>query len=157
MSTAAQIVDVLLEADDLDPKAFVQNNNLYPAPKIRTTFSKITLHGQDEEGGDPDYEEEHGWEDEEGQDVEVDEFDREDGLDVADVAAKWLLDKGANYEASSSHFHPGIWYSAQPVGDFGEASETTYSFHLEGFTPEEEEKIFYKLFPRRDPQMRLPI
>lgn len=153
MSEATQIVDFLLESDDIDPKRFVQVNNLYPIPKIRTTFSKITLG----DGEDADYDEEHGFEDEEGQDVEVDEFDREDGLDVADVAAKWLLDKGANYEASSSHFHPGIWYSAQPEGDFATASETTYSFHLEGFTPEEEEKIFYKLFPRRDPQMRLPI
>jgi hypothetical protein len=147
MSHAHQIVNNLLEADDFDSKAFVVNNHLYPNPKIKTTFSKITL--RDDEG---DYDEEHGYEDEEGQDVEVDEFDREDGLDVADVAAKWLLSKGANYEASSSHFHPGIWYSSQPEGDFATASETTYSFHLEGFSPEEEEKIFYKLFPRRNPQ-----
>jgi hypothetical protein len=152
MSEAEQIVNRLLETDEVDPKDFVEKNNLYAFPKIRTTFSKITL--RDDEG---EYDEEYGFEDEEGEDFEVDEFDREEGLDVADVAARWLLDKGANYEASSSHFHPGIWYSAQPEGDFATASETTYSFHLEGFTPEEEEKIYYKLFPRRDPQMRLPI
>lgn len=153
MNAAEQIVFALLETDEVDPKAFIEKNNLYAFPKITTTFSKITLR----DGDEGDYDEEHGYEDEDGHEVEVDEFDREDGLDVADLAAKWLLDKGANYEASSSHFHPGIWYSSQPEGDFATASETTYSFHLEGFTPEEEEKIFYKLFPRRNPQMQLPL
>jgi hypothetical protein len=153
MSAAAQIVDVLLEGDDIDPKAFVQANNLYPMPKIKTTFSTITWDGT----GDPDgYEEEHGYEDEEGQDMEVDEFDREEGIDVADVAARWLWDNGVA-EPSSSHFHPGIWYTSSEDTDMTTGASTTRNFHLEGFTPEEEEKIFYKLFPKKDPQMRLPI
>lgn len=159
MSVAGQIVAFLLENDEqIDPKAFVEKNHLYPIPKIRTTFSKIRW--RDDAEGDPNgYDEEHGFEDEEGQDVEVDEFDREEGLDVADVAANWLRSEGVG-EASSSHFHPGIWYSGYPEQDYHTGWETTRSFHLEGFTPEEEQEIFYRLFPKRrprDPQMQLPL
>ncbi len=147
MSTAAQIVDVLLETDDIDPKAFVQANNLYPIPKIKTTFSKVTWH--DDANGDPDaYDEEHGYDDEEGQEFELDEFDREEGVSLARVVADWLRNRGV-FEASSSHFYPGIWYSAEPEQDMHTGASTTRSFHLEGFTPEEEQDIYYLMFPRR--------
>lgn len=147
MSTANKLVDALLESDDIDPKAFVQNNNLYPSPKIKTTFSKITWHEDGE--GDPDaYDEEHGYEDEEGEEFEIDEFDRNDGIDLAAKVSRWLRDKGV-IEASSSDFHPGVWYSSEGEQDMHTGANTTRSFHLEGFTPEEEQNIFYLLFPRR--------
>jgi hypothetical protein len=153
MSEAEQIVDVLLETDEVDPKAFVTANHLYPIPKIKTTFSRITWG----DTGDPDdYAEEHGFEDEEGEEFEIDEFDREDEIDLATKVAAWLRDKGVS-SGSSSHFHPGIWYTGEGETDYRSGAETQRSYHLEGFTPDEEKDIFYKLFPPRDPQMRLRI
>jgi hypothetical protein len=147
MSTAIQLVDALLEADDFDSKSFVVNNNLYPNPKIKTTFSTITWHEDGE--GDPDaYDEEHGYEDEDGQEFELDEFDREEGVQLASVVAAWLRNRGV-VEASSSDFHPGIWYSSEGEQDMRTGANTTRSFHLEGFTPDEEQDIYYLLFPRR--------
>jgi hypothetical protein len=149
MSVADQIVNVLLESGDIDPKQFVTSNNLHPNPKIKTTYSKITWHGAG--AGDPDaYDEEHGFEDEEGEDFELDEFDREDGIDIPKKVARWLRDKGV-IEASSSHFHPGIWYSNEGYPDMRTGAHTTRSFHLEGFSPDEEQQIFNLMFPPRRP------
>jgi hypothetical protein len=136
------------EADEIDPKAFVTNKNLYPIPKIKTTFSTVTW--REDGAGDPDaYDEEHGYEDEDGEEFETDEFDREDGIDVADKVVQWLRSKGVS-EASSSHFHPGIWYSSEPETDMRTGASTTRSFHLEGFTPQEEQEIFSFLMARRN-------
>jgi hypothetical protein len=147
MSEARQIVAFLLETDEVDPKAFITANHLYPIPKIKTSFSRITWH--DNADGDPDaYDEEHGFEDEEGEEFEIDEFDRDDGIDLATKVAKWLRNKGV-IEGSSSHFHPGIWYTSEGDINYRTGAETQRSFHLEGFTPEEEEAIFYQVFPRR--------
>jgi hypothetical protein len=147
MSNAHQIVNNLLEADDFDSKAFVVNNNLYPIPKIKTTFSRVTWHEDGE--GDPDaYDEEHGYEDEDGQELELDEFDDQEGVQLAGVVATWLRNRGV-MEASSSHFHPGVWYSSEGEQDMRTGANTTRSFHLEGFTPDEEQDIYYLLFPRR--------
>lgn len=144
MSVAGQIVEALLENDEINPKDFVINNGLFAYPKIKTTFSTITW----DDTGDPDgYEEKNGYEDEEGHEVEVDDFDREDGKDVADLATRWLWDHGV-VEPSSSDFHPGVWYTSCEDRDMTTGAITTRSFHLEGFTPEEEQKIFTLLFKR---------
>ena len=140
MKLAEKIVGVLLETDE--PKDFVYDNGLLVLPKIKTTFSTIKW---GDTGNPDDYEEEHGYEDEQGQEMEVDEFDREDGKDVADIAARWLWDHGV-IEASSTEFHPGIWYTSAEDTNATTGETTTRSFHLEGFTPEEEQKIFKTLF-----------
>ena len=148
MNDAEQIVAALLENEDpVDPKDFIDQRGIQVTPKITTSYSKVRWH--DDADGDPDaYDEEHGFEDEEGEEIEVDEFDREDGMDVAEKAARWLRDKGY-LEPSSSHFHPGIWYSAYSEGYDRDGWNVTRSFHLSGFSPEEEEKIFNLLSARR--------
>ncbi len=104
---------------------------------IRTTFSRITpAEGEDEE---PD--EEHGWIDEEGVDMEPDEYDREEGLSAVDKAVKFLEREGVT-EASSSAFHPGVWYSTEySVTDYSTGEEEQRSYHLKGFTPDEEREV----------------
>jgi hypothetical protein len=104
---------------------------------IRTTFSRITpAEGEDEE---PD--EEHGWIDEEGVDMEPDEYDREEGLSAVDKAVKFLEREGVT-EASSSAFRPGVWYSTEnSVTDYSTGEEEQRSYHLKGFTPDEEREI----------------
>jgi hypothetical protein len=148
MYKALAIVDALLEMEqdefdfsaypdtEFDPKGWSQDNVPYKFPKIKTTFSKITWH---EDGdGDPDaYDEEHGYEDEEGDRIEVDEFDREEGLDICAVAAKWLKNKGVSMSASEG----ADWYSTEPHTDMHTGEITTKSFHLEDFSPDEEARI----------------
>ena len=82
MTTAEQIVAYLLENEGpVDPKDFIDQRGIQVNPKITTSYSKVRWH--DDADGDPNaYDEEHGFEDEEGEEIEVDEFDREDGMDV---------------------------------------------------------------------------
>ena len=91
MSRATAIVDKLLEAeDDFDPREYL----LMPAPsagrRIRTSYS--TYDEESLEAGDAL---EHGWEDEEGVEMDLDKWDIEDGITVAQKAAKFLKDQGA--------------------------------------------------------------
>jgi hypothetical protein len=143
---ALAIVDALLEADDFDPKGWSQDNLPFLHPKIKTTFS--TVKWSDDADGDPDaYSEEHGYEDEEGEEMQVDDFDREEGVNVAQKAIHWLRHAGAT-EPSSSQFHPGVWYSSEPSQDYRTGASTTRSYHLEDFRPEEEREIYYALTGR---------
>lgn len=104
---------------------------------IKVTFTTIT---PGEEG--EDYGEEHGWIDEVGSEIELDDYDREEGVTIADKAAKFLEDEGAS-EASSSHFHRGIWYSTSDDDvNYRTGEHTQRSYHLYGFTPAEEQEIF---------------
>jgi thioredoxin reductase (NADPH) len=105
--------------------------------KIVTTFSRTTPAGEDEY---PD--EEHGWIDEEGTDMEPDEHDKSDGLTAVSKAVRFLKNEGA-IEASSSHFNPGVWYSTEyQTIDYGTGTDEQRSFHLKGFTIEEEKEIW---------------
>ncbi len=107
---------------------------------IRTTFSRTT---PGEEGEEPD--EEHGWIDEDGVDMEPDDVDREEGLSAVDKAVKFLKKEGV-MEASSTAFHPGVWYSTEwSVTDYGTGEEEERSYHLNGFTPAEERNIYREL------------
>ncbi len=77
-----------------------------------------------------------------GHDCTPDEYDVEDGRTAVDNAVKFLEDDCYVSESSSSHFDVGAWYSASPESDYSTGDETTYNYHLEGFTPEQEEQIF---------------
>lgn len=107
--------------------------------RILTTYEVITP--ESAEAGDA---EERGWHDEEGHSCEPDEYDKEDGLSAVDIAVKFLRNKGACH-ASSSHFHAGVWYSTEGEQDYRTCAETTYSFHLKGFSAQEEKDIWTKL------------
>ena len=101
------------------------------------TFSPESL-----ESGDV---EDQGWKDEEGESMIPDEYDYEDDITAVDKAIDFLKKNGAN-EPSSSHFNTGVWYStSDPDIDYKSGNETYYSYHLKGFTPEEEQEIFQRI------------
>ncbi len=101
---------------------------------IRTTFELITP--ESAELGDAA---ERGWIDEEGQDMTPDSYD-EEGTTAVDKAVTFL--RYHHSYPSASKFHVGVWYTCQYDEDYS-TGETEYrSFHLVGFTPEEEELIY---------------
>lgn len=139
MSRASVIVNKLLEADEFDARAFLLEPPLDNDRRIRTSYSRITPESA-EEGENSD----SGWLDEEGESMEVDPEWDEEGTTPAQKAADWLKQNYAAH-ASSSHFNSRVWYSTgyETIGYTGEEEER--SFHLSGFTPEEEQEIFDKV------------
>ena len=129
-----------LEDEIGDLKAYaLQHGNGPQNQRIVTTFSTITP----ESAAQGDFAE-TGWEDEEGFDCTPDEFDEEEGKTVADIAAKFIYEKGA-VSQSSSHFYPGAWYSTDMQDtDFVTGEQTEHNFHLVGFTPEQEQEVWNK-------------
>lgn len=96
---------------------------------IKTTFAQITP----ESASVGDFSE-TGWVDEDGEEFES-----------VDEAIRWLKRQGIT-EASDSDFRSGIWYSTDfSTIDYEDGTEEQNSFHLEGFTEEEEKKIFKAL------------
>jgi hypothetical protein len=104
-------------------------------PAIRVYYQ--TVGNMDEDGS---YDEECG---EEGEiDCTPDEFDIEDGLTAVDLAVKALIDRGATI-GSSSWYTYGFWYNTTGEKlNYRTGESTTYSFHLEGFSEQEEIQIF---------------
>lgn len=76
--------------------------------------------------------------------LELDKYDREEGLDWVDIAVAYLADEGVQ-EASSSRFHPGIWYSVYGDADFKTGDRENRTYHLKGFPPDEEREIYKAL------------
>ena len=108
--------------------------------RIATTYQTVTPESA-EQGDYAD----QGWEDEEGESMLPDEYEIEDGVTAVDKAVRFLLDKGGN-EPSSSHFNTGVWYSTpDPDRNYRTGEEKYYSFHLKGFSPEEEAEIFNRI------------
>lgn len=133
------LVDLLLE-NDLDPKAEIMRMDVHPFPKIRISFSRHRF-----VEGSEDPEEERGWEDEDGHEFELDEYDAEDGKTITSLAADWLKNEGV-IEASSSRFEPGTWYTGPGAEDYIDGWDEEFGYHLVGFTEEQEAEIFYKVF-----------
>jgi hypothetical protein len=109
-------------------------------PLIVTTFQIVTPESA-EQG---DYEE-TGWIDEEGHDCTSD--------DVVDVAVAFISEQGSVKPSDYPACSPGhTWYTqTDPVQNrayFEQGREETHSFHLRGFTPEQEVAIYAKLKER---------
>jgi len=137
MSRATAIVDKLLEADDFDAREYFLSTPSMPGHRISVSYHTVTP--ESAELGDYA---DHGWIDQEGEDMDVDPQWDDEGITPATKAVKFLNDRGAAV-ASSSHFHTGIWYSSYPqVVDYAAGEEETRNYHLSGFTPEEERFIF---------------
>lgn len=108
-------------------------------PRVRISYEVITEESARE--GDAA---ERGWENEDGE-LMID--DGEDREDLVDNTVRFLQDNGA-MDASSSHFHPGVWYTTSDPDTDMRTGETTYrSYHLVEFTPEEEREIFNEVNP----------
>jgi hypothetical protein len=154
--TSAKQADILMVANDAAlegqydrAEALLRQGD----QRAIATAYKTTTPESAEEGDWAD----HGWEDEDGEDIEVtaDEIEAEHEAGshapvsdaIAEVAAKWLRDHGA-YETSSSSFYAGIWYSTPfEVSDYGTGEERSEDFFLRDFTEDEERRVF-ELFKR---------
>lgn len=120
-------------------------------PHIKISYTRIVWVDPEDPDG---YEDEHGWIDEEGVEFEPDEYDLEEGMtpseSIVEQAAAFLKDNYAVNPSSAPGFHIGIWYSSDfEVTDYGTGEEEERSYHLYGFTPEEEEAIWREVTSRR--------
>lgn len=70
----------------------------------------------------------------------LNDFDREIGVDILDQAVAYLLNDGAE-ETSASFYHPGVWY-VSGTRQLNNNSLEQSTWHLKGFSEEEEAKIF---------------
>lgn len=112
-------------------------------PRIRVTFETVT-----EESARDGEVAERGWEDEEGEPMlDEDDPDREE---VVENAVEYLTSNGAT-EPSSSAFHRGVWYRQTDADINYRTGAARYrSYHLVGFTAEEEREVFEELFGSTD-------
>jgi hypothetical protein len=108
--------------------------------RITSTYQVVTP----ESAEDGDYAE-HGWNDEEGELIECDDWDIDENISLVDKAVSFLRNKGA-HESSSSHFNIGCFYSTvDPDVNYTTGEETYYTYFLNNFTEKEEEEIFNKI------------
>ena len=119
------------------PRAVLENSRA-GGRRIKTTYSRVKPTG---DSSDYPYEEDHGWLDEEGASMEPDDYDRQEGTDAVDKAVTFLRDEGA-VQASSSQFHPGVWYSTESEQDPRTGEWEEKSFHLYGFTEDEQRQVY---------------
>jgi hypothetical protein len=93
-----------------------------------------------------------GFENEDGDLIVPDEFDTkedEEGneipLTVSELAVKYLQDHYIS-EPSSSCFYPGISYSTEhTIEDYSTGETESRSYHLKGFTEDQEREIYSAL------------
>lgn len=115
-----------------------------PRPRSITVY--LTTYVPPEEDEEP---EEPEAESEGNHPIVLDEHDRELGVTAADVAVDFIRD-GGGHEPSSTSFHPGIWYSTgYETTDYSTGEEEERTFHLSGFTEDEEREIFGEIMRRR--------
>lgn len=76
--------------------------------------------------------------------IDIDEWDKADGLSVSDVVAKFLKDKGIT-DFSASFFHPNGWYVKEGEMDMYDGSYTNYSFHLKNMSDEQKREVYEKI------------
>lgn len=113
---------------------------------IATAFTTITA----ESAAAGDYASK-GWEDKEGDEIEVDAGDIENEVDegsqvpvtdaIVDKAVQWLRDHGAT-STSSTRFHRPVWYETEFLMDYSSGEEKQEEFFLRNFTEQEEKRIF---------------
>lgn len=145
---AAEFIEV--DEPEEEEEGVLEEGDDEDVPLIRISFTRITRGDSDDSD---DYEEEHGWIDEEGVEFEPDESDIEDGMteseSIVNQAVDFLKKEGVS-EASSTAFHTGVWYSTEyETIDYGTGEAEERSFHLKGFSPEEEAEIFKHVTRRR--------
>jgi hypothetical protein len=106
-------------------------------PNIKTSYTEIWWPHPE-----LDYEEEHGWVDEEGYRLESDPDDDEC---VVGNAVRFLQRAGTT-EPSSSGYHKGLWYSwPGSEQDYRTGRGRTEASHLDGFTEEQERAVFFSM------------
>lgn len=150
MSNAILIVNRLLEDEgdeEFNPRDYVVNPDRsgYADRNRRIRISYEQMTPESAEDGDTS---DRGWIDEEGVEMDLDEWDFEDEITVAEKVAKYLQKEGAT-EPSSSGGGGGTWYSTGwDTIDYGTGTSECRSYHLVNFTEEEEDEI-YNLLNRK--------
>lgn len=116
----------------------VGHRRALPGKYVVSYFETVTPAAED----DAEPEVERGEEDETA--MVVDEDAQAEGITAVDMAVEYLHDAGGSHlEPSSSSFHPGLWYSeADGNTNYQTGAVTTLSFHLEGFTADEEKMVY---------------
>ena len=66
---------------------------------------------------------------------------------AVDIAVEFIKNEGFT-EFSSSKFHPGGWYISCGEQDMYSGECENHNYHLNGFSPEEEEEIYKRLVKR---------
>ncbi len=142
-STAQQVVSRLLEdGEPFDPRDYLLQR---PKNNRRITISFARTTPESAEQGDFSA---TGWVNEEGVDMEPDEWDVEEGLTAVDKAVKYLKKEGATYP-SANFFYPDVWYSsASDVVDYHTGEEEERSYFLKGFDEDELEHVYTRMTQR---------
>jgi len=81
--------------------------------------------------------------------MDPDKWDREEGITAIDKTVEFLRDAGAVHPSDSGG-GSGTWYSTESELDYRTGESETRSYHLGGFTPEEEQAIFDHITTRQD-------
>lgn len=107
--------------------------------KIRISYETVTPESA-AEGDIAD----SGWIEEEGITIDPDEYDIEEhGGKSAAVVAMVIETIGRYVEPSASCFFPGVWYTDVDSNiDYRTGAENRRSYHLSGFSEDEEKLIF---------------
>lgn len=99
--------------------------------RIVETFEIVTPKSA-EDGEAADY----GWIDEDGERPGDDDEDGPVAWAIAYLRGRYA------FETSSSFFHTGVWYTCRDEADPADGSEESRSFHLKGFTKEQERAVY---------------
>lgn len=106
-------------------------------------YITTTYETWDEESAEIGETDDRGWLDEEGQSMEPDKYDIEEGLNVIDITVKFLSDKGAMHPNNSSG--GSRWWSTEEEMDMHTGDRTITSYHLNNYTAEEMEEVQEKM------------
>ena len=122
--------------DDIDPQAYLDKlPDMFGERRIRISYYEWWWPVE----GDDNYEEEHGWENEEGEDLSLDQFDVDDDISIVDKTVKYLQDKGASDTGNAD------WYSSEADTDMYTGHTKELSYHLYGYTDEELAQIYARI------------
>ena len=111
------------------------------APVTVTSYDSVVTEESSEEG-DIDHELSDGPED--GDVTTFDESDLDEDGSFSAAVAQYLKRKGVS-EASSSDFHPGVWYETEADEDYKSGNYTTTSYHIKGLSDEQQQEVFNML------------
>jgi hypothetical protein len=145
---ASCVVNLLLEDDpDFDAEEYMSTPMTEGIDRrIRIAYTQFTPESL-ENGESSD----NGWLNEEGVVMDPDAWDIEDGISAVDKTVNFL--KGNNVsQASSSHFHTGVWYTSEcQCIDYRTGTDEEKSFFLDNYSEDEEKEIFKQITQRRAP------
>jgi len=82
---------------------------------------------------------------------EPDEFDKEERVSSAKLAAKYIKDNTLEQglHPSASFFHPNMWFETYEH-DICDYTKSITTWHYDPSTPEEEQKELYELLTKRN-------